>query len=52
MASPAWLVGFLHAFTRAERYTHLFSLSDRQLAARGYDRDGLTRSFISGIGGH
>lgn len=52
MASPAWFHGFLHAFTRAERYSHLFSLSDRQLAARGYDRAGLTRSYISGIGGH
>ena len=52
MASPAWFHGFLHAFTNADRYTRLFSLSDRQLAARGYDRDGLTRSYISGISGH
>ncbi len=51
MASPAWFVGFLSAFTNANRYAHLFSMSDRQLAARGYDRAGLTRSYISGIGG-
>ena len=52
MASPAWFHGFMHAFTRDNRYSTLFSMSDRDLARRGYDRAGLTRSFITGIGGY
>ena len=51
MATPAWLVGFMSAFQPTERFNHLFSLSDRQLNQRGYDRTGLTRSYIAGLGG-
>ena len=51
MASPAWFASFLAAFAPAERYSTLFSMSDCQLAARGYDRAGLERSLITGIAG-
>lgn len=51
MASPAWLAGFMAAFGQTRRYHELFSLSDRQLAVRGYDRAGLQRSYIAALGG-
>lgn len=51
MASPAWLVTFMAAFGPTTRYKSLFSMSDHQLACRGYDRNGLQRSFLSGLGG-
>ena len=47
MASPAWLAGFMSAFGPSNRYHTLFAMSDRQLAARGYDRAGLQRSYIA-----
>lgn len=50
MASPAWFAGFLAAFGPSNRYQTLFSLSDRELQRRGYDRSGLQRSFITGFG--
>lgn len=37
-------------FAGAGRHEELFSLSDAQLAARGYSRDGLMRSFMAGRG--
>jgi hypothetical protein len=52
MASPAWLAGFLAAFGPSARYHDLFSLSDRELARRGYDRAGLQRSYIASLGGY
>lgn len=51
MASPAWYAGFLAAFGPSTRYNSLFALSDRELNKRGYDRAGLQRCFISGLGG-
>ena len=51
MASPAWLAGFLSAFGPNTRYHDLFAMSDRQLAQRGYDRNGLQRSYVASLGG-
>ena len=51
MASPAWFAGFLAAFGPSTRYQTLFSMSDRELPRRGYDRSGLQRTFIAGFGG-
>lgn len=51
MASPAWFVGFLAAFGPSARFPSLLSKTDRELSQRGYDREGLTRSFITGLGG-
>lgn len=51
MASPARFAALILALRPSSRFAHLFSLSDRQLAARGYDRGGLTRSYIGGISG-
>ena len=51
MASPAGFAGFLAAFGPSARYQSLFSLSDRELQRRGYDRGGLERSYIAGLGG-
>ena len=50
MASPAWFASFMAAFTPNSRYQSLFSMSDRQLAARGLDRAGLERSHVAGLG--
>ena len=51
MASPAWLAGFLAAFTSSDRFQHLFSLSDQELRRRGFDRAGLQRSYMNGFDG-
>lgn len=52
MASPAWFAGFMAAFGQSNRYQSLFSMSDRELQKRGYDRSGLQKSFISGLVGY
>ncbi len=51
MGTPAWFAGFMAAFGPTRRYEALFSMSDRQLEQRGYDRAGLQRTYIAGIGG-
>ncbi len=50
MISPLWAAAFSAAFGPSSRYRNLFSMSDRQLAARGFDREGLQRSHITGLG--
>ena len=42
---------FFESLGTANHYAHLFSMSDRELAARGFDREGLTRSYLSSLGG-
>lgn len=37
-------------FRGARRFEQLFDMSDSQLAARGMTRDGLVRSYITGLG--
>ncbi len=44
------IVEFARLFGRARRYEQLFAMSDTQLAARGLTRDGLVRSYITGLG--
>ncbi len=44
----AGLSAFVAMFSGSSRYESLFSLSDDQLAVRGYSRDGLTRSLVAG----
>ena len=51
MASPAWFMGFLAAFGPTRRYNDLFSMSDRELDKRGFDRNGLQRLHVAGLGG-
>lgn len=51
MTSPLWVAAFSAAFGPTRRFESLFSMSDRQLAARGFDRAGLQRSHITGLGG-
>ena len=51
MTSPLWFAAFKAAFGPTTRYNSLFSMSDRQLAARGFDRAGLQRGHITGLGG-
>ncbi len=51
MASRAWFMSVMAAFQPTDRFQSLFSKSDRQLAAQGFDRNGLTRSHITGIAG-
>lgn len=41
---------FVEALSSASAYSRLMSLSDRELAARGLSRDGLSRSYISSLG--
>ncbi len=43
---------FFDRLAEAKRMAYLFSLSDRELAARGFDREGLKRQFISGLGSY
>ena len=51
LARPFALLGSIAtSFGEARRFEHLFSLSDADLARRGYDRDGLVRTYISGMG--
>ena len=40
---------FGRLFTYARRYEQLFAMSDVELAARGLTRDGLVRSYITGL---
>ncbi len=47
-ALRAGLGSFVSLFAGASRYEPLFSLSDDQLAVRGYSREGLTRTFFAG----
>lgn len=52
--SPAFapfaaITEFGRLFAHARRYEQLFAMSDAQLAARGLDRDGLSKAYISGI---
>ena len=51
MASPAWFSAILAAFAPSARYNSLFAMSDNDLTRRGYDRKGLTRSYIIGQSG-
>ena len=51
MVSRAFFATVMAALTPTTRFNDLFAMSDSQLAARGYDRDGLTRSHITGIAG-
>ena len=51
MAIPTWLSAFTAACGSTTRFEQLFSMSDSELKARGYDRAGLQRNFIAGIGG-
>jgi len=51
MGIPAWISVFTAAFGSTSRYESLFSMSDRELAKRGYDRAGLQRTYIAGIAG-
>lgn len=51
MASPAWFTAALAALAPSSRFSALFAMSDGDLSRRGYDRAGLTRSFIIGRSG-
>ena len=51
MAFRKRLTSLFQAFGRANPYSDLFDLSDRQLAARGFDRDGLTRAYLGELSG-
>ncbi len=44
------LADFARLFLYARRYEQLFEMNDAQLAARGLSRDGLVRSYITGLG--
>lgn len=50
----AYTLAFIGAFTRFFSHSAparpLLDLSEAELAARGYDRDGLVRSYIVGLG--
>ena len=37
-------------FAPADRFERLFAMNDSQLSARGFDRDGLVRGYICGLG--
>ena len=41
---------FFSLLAESHRMAHLFSMSDRELASRGLDREALKRQFISGLG--
>ncbi|MBT8459275.1 MAG: hypothetical protein KJN60_06390 [Boseongicola sp.] len=51
MVSRAFFATVTSALAPTSRFKDLFAMNDNQLAARGYDRDGLTRSHITGIAG-
>lgn len=51
MVSRAFFASVMSAMAPTSRFKDLFAMSDVQLAARGYDRNGLTRSHITGISG-
>ena len=46
----AEFTAFFDRLAEAKRMAHLFSLSDRELAVRGLDREGLKRQYIAGLG--
>ena len=52
MSTPAWYSGFLAAFGPARRYESLFSMSDRQLAQRGFDREALQKTYVASLGAY
>lgn len=52
MTTPAWIAAFTAAFMPSHRHESLFSLSDRELQRLGYDRAGLQRAHVLGLGGH
>ena len=37
-------------FAPADRFEQLFAMNETQLSTRGFSRDGLVRSYISGLG--
>lgn len=41
---------FLRRFAASSHHEPLFSLTDAQLAVRGYAREGLTRTYFAGRG--
>ena len=45
----AHVSAMLTPFLASTRYTDLFSLSDRELSRRGYDRSTLARSYVLGL---
>ena len=51
MASAAWFTSVMAAIRPSTRFSHLFSLDDGRLAQRGFNRAGLSRSYITGIAG-
>ncbi len=51
MVSRAFFATVMSALSPTSRFNDLFAMSDSQLAARGYDRNGLTRCHITGIAG-
>ena len=46
----ATLKSVAQRFAPAGRYEQLFAMNDTQLASRGFNRDGLVRSYIYGLG--
>ncbi|NRB00599.1 MAG: hypothetical protein HRU32_12390 [Rhodobacteraceae bacterium] len=44
------MTNFFSLFRSARRFEALFSMTDRELAARGYSREALARSYVSGLG--
>lgn len=51
MVSRAFFATVMSALAPTRRFDDLFAMSDRQLAQRGFDRDGLARSHITGLAG-
>ena len=43
------LTAVANAVKPTDRFECLFALSDHELAARGLNRDGLTRAFVNGL---
>lgn len=39
----------INLFRAPGRFEALFSMSDRELTARGYSREGLARSYVTGL---
>lgn len=46
----ALISAMVTGFGYARRHELLFDLSDAELQRRGMDRDGLTRSYVLGLG--
>jgi hypothetical protein len=44
------VAAFLDSLSEARRMSNLVSMSDHDLATRGYDRETLVRSYIQGLG--